>query len=806
MLIPYSLLKQHLELSPEQERDFVPEKIAEVLTLAGLEVDKVEKTALGFSGVVVAKVLEAHQHPEAEKLKVAKVTDGHSTYQIVCGASNCRAGLTTALAKVGAQLTEASGSTFKIKKSKLRGIDSEGMLCSMDELGLSGYQEGIMELESSLPLGTSLEDLYGDTIFEISLTPNLGHCLSIRGIARELSSLMGLKLAPIKTSIAPGSFSTSDKVFLTVEDPNKCYSYYCRYVENVEVKPSPQWLKESLEACGLRSINNIVDVTNYVMISLGQPLHAFDYDKINEGQILVRSFPHPITLTTLDDISREVPADSLLICDNEKPLALAGIMGGASSSITETTTRLVIEAAHFDPASIRKTMKQMQLRTDSSSRFEKGIDSQGVEKALDLAVSILQEIASACPAQESLKEIVRPYEERVIVCRLQQINRILGTSLSLHEVESIFHRLKMPLQTNSDSKTISLKIPSYRNDIQQEIDLVEEVARIYGYHNIDLPTPYVINSTLPHSPQYLMERKMRQRLISLGLQEMLTCDLISPKMAQVCVENSTQNHSLIHVMQPSSVDQSILRPTLLPGLLQAFKHNLNLSRSSIAAFEIGCIHYKVETQFQEKLVAGILLAGDARPHFWGEKDILFDIFDLKGCVDNLFESFHIEKVTYNKSSLTKLHPGRQALILAADLQLGFLGEVHPSVLQEFDIKEKVYFAQIDLESMMMVSGKTVVMEPLPIYPGSTRDWTATFQESAPMETILSALRTLSSRLLKQVELLDIYRSEALGPDKKNVTVRFSYRDDQKTLSQEAVDKEHARLLAAGLQRLQSSLL
>ncbi len=747
MLVPYSFLKQHLELSSEQERDFHPEKIADVLTLAGLEVDKVEKTPLGFSGVVVAKVLEASQHPEAEKLRVAKVTDGEHTYQIVCGAPNCRAGLITALAKIGAQLTEASGSTFKIKKSKLRGIESEGMLCSSDELGLSNFQEGIIELDASLPLGTPLDKLYGDVIFEISLTPNLGHCLSIRGIARELSALMGLKLSFLKPTIHPSSFSTRDKISVAIEDQHKCYSYFCRYLENVQVGPSPSWLKEKLAACGLRSINNIVDVTNYVMVSLGQPLHAFDYDRLEGGEICIKSLSSPIEMKLLDGTERHVPADALLICDTQKPLAIAGIMGAESSSITETTTRILLEAAHFDPSAIRKTMRQMQLRTDSSSRFEKGIDSHGVEKALDLAVALIQEITSATVAEDTLFQIAKPYTEKTIVCRLKKINQTLGTTFSLHEVEAIFHRLKMPFHTNGEASTLTLTIPSYRNDIKEEIDLVEEVARIYGYHNIDLKTPYVINSTLPHSPHYLIEKKARAHLICEGLQEMLTCDLISPKLAQTCIENSVQEHSLIHVMQPSSVDQSILRPSMLPGLLQAYKHNLNLQRFSIAAFEIGFVHYKIDNKLIERPTAAIILSGASKPHFWGDKDAMFDIFDLKGILENLFEGLHVENALFTQSTFFKLHPGRQASLVKNDVELGFLGQVHPDVLKELDIKEKVYFAQVDLEKVLKASEKTTQMHPLPIYPGSERDWTGTFKEECSMETILSSLRSLSSRLL-----------------------------------------------------------
>jgi len=806
MLVPLSWLKKHLDLTPQQQSTLTPEKIAEVLTLAGLEVDKVEATQLGFEGVVVAKVLEATQHPEAERLRVAKVTDGTSTFQIVCGAPNCREGLVTALAKIGATLKTESGETFKIKKSKLRGIESEGMLCSEGELGLSQEGEGIIELNGEHKLGTKLEELYGDTVFEISLTPNLGHCLSIKGIARELSSLLNLKLASHPSDVLESDkISTKDKISVSIENPEHCYTYSCRYIENVEVGPSPKWLVDRLTACGLRSINNIVDVTNYIMMEYGQPLHAFDFDKIEGKTLFIKAALEPISIETLDEISRTIPTGTLLITDESKPLALAGIMGGKSSSITSETKNIILESAHFDPSLIRRSMKALNLRSDSSSRFEKGIDALGVIKALNRAAALIADVSNGIVAKDPIIEMARPYSAKKITCRLSKINSVLGTHLSISEVETIFHRLRMEVTTEGEKGVFHLTIPSYRNDIKEEIDLVEEVARIYGYNNIAFPETVCKPSDLDHSPLYLMEKTLRSCLISQGLQEMLTCDLISPKLASLSLENPSFESALIHVMQPSSIDQSILRPSMATGLLQAVKHNFDHQNFSISAFEIGLIHYKLSETFVETPSIGIVLTGDKKPLFWGEKTQKVDIFDLKGLIENLLDGVFINNTEYQPSFIKGLHPGRQGMIKGEHGILGFFGELHPSVTKALDLDSKVYFAQLDILELMKHQPKARLLKPLPIYPGTERDWTATFKKETTMHQILSTLRSLSSRLLKETFLLDIYTSEKLGNDKKNVTLRFIYRDDQKTLSLEAVEKEHARLLAQAKQKLQDSL-
>jgi phenylalanyl-tRNA synthetase beta chain len=800
MLVPFSWLKEYLDISISAE------KLAEVLTFAGLEVDRVEKSPLGFTGVVVVKVVQTTPHPEAERLRVARVTDGTHEYQIVCGASNCRENLITALAKVGAQLTDGDGQNFKIKKSKLRGIESEGMLCSSQELGLADEDSGIIELQTDLPLGTDLFELFGDTLFDITLTPNLGHCMSIQGIARELSTLLNVPLKSSKPLVSENAdCSIHDLLNVSIDSPAACLHYSCRYIENIEIKPSPQWLQKRLETCGIRSINNIVDITNYILLEYGQPLHAFDFDKIEGGELIITEFAEDSSLTTLDLIERKLPKGSLVITDTKKILAIAGIMGGLSSAITENTTRILVESAYFHPSSIRKTSKALNLRTDASSRFEKTIDPLQVTIALDRAITLIQELAGGQIALGQIDEITHSYTPLQLHCRLSKINSLLGTSLSFNEVENLLHRLKFACTPHYDEEAFTLIIPSYRNDIRAEIDLVEEIARVYGYQHITLKEVKSIHSLLPHSSLYLMEKALRQRLIAEGLQEVLTCDLISPKLATLCVEHITSEDPFIHVLAPSSLDQSILRPSMLPGLLQTLKHNIDPQTDSLAVFEIGLIHYRQNHHFHEKPMVGMLLTGKYASHFWETTQRQVDFFDLKGVLENLFEGLNLSTISYEPSSLQGFHPTRQALITHDHKTLGILGEVHPNLASKLDLKEKIYFAEFSLSELIEPSTHFISMENLPIYPGSYRDWTATFKEATSYSTILNTLKSISSRLVKDISLVNLYRSETLGVDKKNLSFRFVYRDDQKTLSLEMVEKEHARILAFAQQKLKDYL-
>lgn len=784
MRVPLSWLKDFVKL------DLSNEALADLLTLAGLEVDKVEPTSFSFKGVVVGEVKEEAQHPNADKLKMAQVFDGTETLQVVCGDPKCAAGMKVALATIGGTLTDKEGKVFKIKKSKLRDVESFGMLCAEDELGLAESSDGIMVLGADAPVGADLTELLGDVIFEISLTPNLGHCMSQYGVARDVAALLDQKasLPPVKIETS----GTRCDVAVDVKNGDNCNRYMARKVRGVKVGPSPDWLKTRLENAGVRSINNVVDVTNYVMLEVGQPLHAFDAKKVQGQKILVDSTDKEISFETLDGEKRKIPTGILMIHDGKGPIAVAGVMGGANSEVEKGTTEIILEAAHFNPSTVRRGSKALGLRSESSARFEKGVDFAMVPVALDRAATLIAELGGGTIDEGKVDCVSQEQKKRVIKLRLERCNDILGTKLSLSEIESFLKRLEMEIKGEGD--TLHVTIPTYRNDISSEIDLIEEVARIYGYNNIKKREARVVNSPLPHCSMYLVEKEVRERLIASGLQEFLTCDLISPELAELSLEKHLGEKEEIPVLKPSSVDQSILRTSLLPGMLQAVKHNFDRQNEDLAAFEVGRIHFKDGDEYHERLTAAILLTGKRRPYHWEQKTEETDFFDLKGILENLLEGFHIENHGFESSHLKSFHPGIQAEVSVNDLRLGALGEVHPDRPKKLGIEKRVYFAQIDLHDLKKVKGKEKKMASLPQFPGSDRDWTATFHGDIPLGKVFDAITAFPSKLLKGYQLLDVYESEKLGRDKKNITFRFTYRSDKQTIEQPQVEKEHTHLI------------
>jgi len=788
MKIPLSWLKEYIDLN------VTPAQIAKTLTMAGLEVDAVEKLGLGCEKIVVCKVLEVQKHPQADKLCLATVTDGQEAYQVVCGASNCRPGIKTALALVGSTVLDETGKPFKIKKTKIRGIESAGMLCAPQELGIEDQQEGIIEFAEHLKEGMDVAELYADFIFEISLTPNLGHCSSLIGVARELSAALCVPVRYPEIRVKEDSGKPAAKeVSIDIRSPEGCPRYACRVIKGITVKPSPDWLKRRLEASGIRSINNVVDVTNYVMLEMGHPLHAFDKEMLLGDSIVIREAQKGEHFVTLDEKERILNEGDLLICDREKPVALAGIMGGQNSEVSESTKNLVLEAAYFIPGAIRRTSKHLGLMTDASKRFERGTDPNILQQVLDRAAMLIHEVAGGEICSGVVDLALKTFPKHRIHCRLSRINKILGAHLSVSEVENTLQRLGLRFSWDGQD-VFTVDIPTFRNDLHEEIDIIEEVARIYGFGNINKGTSRASPSVTPHAPIFLFEREIRSRLINEGLQELLTCDLIGPTLLNIIQESEMPEKLWVKVLNPTSIEQSVLRTSLLPGLLQAVKFNWDHQCHDIAGFEIGRIHFKEGEQYREQSMAGIILTGKSRSHHWDIKPKDYDFSDLKGILENLFDELKVSKIAFRPSRLKTLHPGRQASIFAGDLEIGSLGEVHPDVSRRLDVPQRILFAEINLHDLFPLKISLSRMQEIPMYPGSERDWTLTLKEEAPIVAILEAVKASNSRLLENVELLDLYRSEKLGPKLKNATFRFVYRDRKKTIAQETVDKEHARIV------------
>lgn len=783
MKLPLSLLKSFIDI------DVPVSKVDDTLTSLGIEVDAIHAALPPFNGVVVAEVKNCKPHESADKLQVAEVFDGKNTFQVVCGASNCRPGLKTAFAKVGAKLRDnardKAGFLHAIEPATIRGVTSQGMLCSATELGIYEDNDGILELPAEFPLGADCVSLLWDPVLEISLTPNLGHCMSALGIARELSAAWKKPLLSGKPAHAAQKNLPTIQVH--VDNFSLCPRYMAQVIEHVKIGPSPFWLQRLLLAAGHRPVNNVVDATNYILLKYGQPLHAFDYDKIEGKSIRIGLTNKSEPFETLTGRSTTIPAGSLVISDAKKPIAIAGVMGGANSSVSESTTTILLEAASFDPLAVRASAKKMDLRSDSSQRFEKGIDTNAISKFLEIATQLIVEISGGkvtTRAVECKKESLTP---TLIRCRPSRINQVLGTKISHNEVREFLRRLDCQISEETDDSLL-VQVPSYRLDLSEEIDLVEEVARIYGYNHIERPLPKAGSSLLPHDPAYLFEQNLRQRLIGLGLQEFLTCDLISPKLASIGLEFTNSKESLLKTLHSKSEDYSILRASLLPGLLEVIKANLDRKNNNFSAFEIGRIHVQQKEIPVEFPMAAIVLTGKEAPTHWQQKTKDTDFFTLKGLVENILLGLCIT-AHFVPSHHPAFHPGRRADLYAGDLHIGTLGELHPKLLGLLDIKQRVYYAELNAEHLQATQGPSPKYTPVPTFPSSERDWTLPITPQSHVATIFEAIRSVKSPLLERFELISLYNSE----DKSNITIRFTYRDKSKTVSFEEVESAHDHL-------------
>lgn len=642
-----------------------------------------------------------------------------------------------------------------------------------------------------------------DSLFEVALTPNLGHCASLIGIARELSAITGKAICFPRIAFKEDSNEQMSKsVRISLEDKKGCPRYACRLIKDVVIGPSPEWLQKRLEGSGLRPINNVVDVVNYVVMELGHPLHAFDFDKIEGREVIVRAAKDGERFVTLDEKERVLNAGDILICDRAKPIALAGVMGGLNSEVSEGTKNVLLEAAYFHPGAIRRTSKRLGLSTDASKRFERGCDPNQVLQSLDRAAMLLQEIAHGRVVSGFEDKAEGQFLEKKVTCRLSRVNQLLGIQLGVNEVETIFKRLALPYHWDGRD-LFTVTIPTYRVDIKAEIDLIEEVARIYGYENFaktSTAAPYRA-STLPHTPAYYFEKEVRDRLISEGLQEFVTCDLIGPTLTAIVKDGVMLPEAIVRVLNPTSIEQSILRTSLLPGLLQVAKYNYDHQNHNVSGFELGRIHFKEGETYKEQSVVGIILMGKSHPHHWLNKPSEVDFFVLKGIIENILSELNVENVTFKESTYPTLHPGRQASFFLGALEIGSLGEVHPAILRRLDVPQRIYFAEFSLQDLQQVRNPEQKMKPLPIYPCSERDWTVTVAEEMPIQSLLNNIHAVDSRLLEEVTLLDIYRSEKLGAGLKNVTIHFVYRDKEKTIEQEAVDAEHKRIIEQASKKL-----
>ncbi|MCS7054133.1 MAG: phenylalanine--tRNA ligase subunit beta [Ignavibacterium sp.] len=767
-------------------------EIVDKLTMAGLEVEEIINQNDIYKDFLVAEVKEVIKHPNAEKLSICKIFDGKNILQVVCGAPNVAVNQKVVFAPIGAIIPNGN---YEIKKAKIRGIESFGMICSEDELLLGNDSSGILVLSDDLIVGSKVTESLNlnDVILEISITPNRPDALSHIGVARDLSAIFNRELKIPSISLVEDEKSIFDYASVEVEDINNCPRYSAKVILNVEVKESPSWLQQKLKAVGLRPINNIVDVTNFVLYEIGQPLHAFDLDLLNDKKIVVRIISKNTEFVTLDSKKRELPAGTLMICDSQREVAIAGIMGGENSEINFNTKNILIESAYFNPSKIRRTSKLLQLQTDSSYRFERGTDPNITKFAAERAAQLIAEIAGGKVLKGTIDVYPKKISPKEIILRFSKLNKVLGFEIEKEKVLIILKNLGFDIYEVQPDE-VKVSVPTFRPDVEREIDLIEEVARINGYDNI--PIVPKISVTLEKKEDHQkFEDKIRDICIGLGFYEMINNPLVSEKEALL-----TGNP--IKIANPISVDMSSLRTSLFAGALNSVKRNLNLGNKDLMLFEIGNVfNSRVQSEindfndFQEKQNLIIVLVGKEQNKTWNYSEKSFDFFSLKSYVNAILSKISLEKFTkdsYNSNENEIFIYYFQKTL--NDKIIGSGGKVKKQVLELFDISSDVYLFEFDLSEIKKFDIPVVkYIEPLK-YPKIIRDFAFIFDKNIFYEEIENFILTQKLKLLKKVELFDVFESDFIGESKRSLAFRLEFYDETRTLTEEEVEVEFNYLI------------
>lgn len=799
MNVTYNWLKEFVDF------DATPEELAELLTMLGLEVESMEKLGGGLDDVVVALVEEKRPHPNADKLSLCRVNNGKEILDVVCGAQNFTQGDTVALAQIGALLP----GDFRIKRSKIRGEESCGMLCSDKELGLSDESAGIIVLPPAIaPLGTPVFAALGlkDTLFEIGLTPNRSDCLSAIGIARDIAAKLDLKLNYPHVPLVEGSERTDSIIGVTIEAPELCPRYAARYISGCTISSSPEWLVKRLNAIGIRSINNVVDVTNLIMMELGQPLHAFDCLQLSGKRIVVRTAEEGEQFTTLDNQQRVLTSSDLVICDAARPVALAGVMGGLNSEIENTTTSILLESAFFKPAAIRKTAKRLGLHTESSHRFERGIDIDGVGRALDRAASLIVELAGGVMAQGSLDVYPGKTERSAITFRPEKANELIGITLEREVILDILTRLDCVVSSGDDTSPVNVIPPHYRIDIEREIDLIEEIARLNGYDKIPATMPIArVVSDRPTRHQEI-EKQVRDLLVNNGMTEIINFSFTSSEAAgKLLLEADDPRRFAIKLANPLVDEQSVMRTTLLPGLLETTAKNMNFRSLDLKLFEIRRIYLPGagESMPREPLCIVGAVTGSRDGEGWSRPDEQVDFYDVKGIVETVLDVLDIGGISWvSENPEPYFHPGKACRVFAGRECIGSVGELHPTVQKNFEIEKPVYCFELDFEKLVKLSRTKKIITAPSRFPDSTRDIAMLIPEELAAVKIVECIRAEKSKEIEDVQIFDVYRGKGVPEGLKSIAVRIRYRSFERTLADEEISLIHNKIITRLIHTLQ----
>lgn len=792
MIVTYNWLKEFVDF------DYTPQELCDRLTMAGLEVDALTQIGGQLDMVIVARLEAVEKHPDADKLTVCQVNTGSEVVQVVCGATNHKSGDLVALAQPGAVLP----GDFKIKKSKIRGQVSMGMLCSEKELGLSEEAAGILILPPACALGQPLFEALGvkDFQIEIGLTPNRPDCLSVVGVAREVAALCGARLKLPQPQMSEIDQPLSERAAVEIEDSDGCPRYAARMIEGLKIGPSPEWMVRRLEAVGMRSINNIVDITNYVMMELGHPLHAFDFRFLEEGRIVVKTAAEGDLFTTLDGQSHTLSAEDLMICDGRRPVAMAGVMGGLNSEVQDDTTTVLLEAAYFKPTSIRRTSKRHGLHTESSHRFERGADIDMIPVALNRAAALMAELGGGQILAGTIDNYPRRLQTPVLELKRDHVAALLDLDLEDDTLRSLLESIGLSVDPGPSVDSLEVRVPSFRLDIEREVDLIEEVARLYGYDGIPLTMPEgTIAATLPPKRRRV-QYHLRRLMVASGFSEAMNYSFIAAEaLKKINLTEMDERFIQVPLMNPLSEDQAVMRTSLVPSLLETVARNLNYRSYDLRLFELRPVFLSNgnHAACQERLSLTAVMSGRREPEGWAQNNQAVDFYDGKGVVEEILSGLGLSTAVFDASrSQPYFHPGKSCAIVAGDQVLGFLGEIHPQVLKNFAIDQPVQLFELDVEQLLCLTGSRIQFKPLSRFPDVIRDSALLLDAGIAAAQVLDIVAQVQIKAMDEVTLFDHYVGPGIPSGKKSLAIRVRYRDLNKTLTEEEVNKYHDKVIRA----------
>jgi len=807
MKVSNSWLKDYIDF------EMSAQELSDALTMAGLEVDSFTPRFEFLNTVVVGKIVEIEKHPNADKLSCCKVDTGDAVLNIVCGAPNAREGLVTPCALIGTEFPDG----LVIKKSKLRGQKSEGMLCSASELGISSDHSGILELDEHLKPGSPVAQALDldDYQYEIDLTPNRPDCLSLMGVAREIAAMTGKKITypAVRLPEPSKKYKTiHDYTSIDIEDPDKCPRFTARLIFDVKVGPSPAWLADRLTSVGLNPINNIVDVTNFVMMETGQPLHAYDYDTLSDHRIVVKAAAEKETFVTLDGKKHELTSDNLMIHDSEKGIGIAGVMGGLNSEIEDTTHHVLLEVAYFDPVTVRKGAKLAGIGTDASHRFERGVDPENTLFALNRAAALIAELGSGELVEGEIDERPRRVENKSIEFSVSFINKRLGTSLSREEVIAHLESIEFEVEVESDD-LLKTTPPSFRVDLEKPEDILEEIARLWGYNRIETTFSKIPAVARKSQGRVDFRKSIKHIISSFGFSETLNYSFIHMNSCdRLGLSEDDSRRNVAEILNPISEEMSVLRSSLIPGMLETMQRNNAKQVKDLRMFEVGNVFAGSgkNTQPSETEMIVCLMTGNRDSRSWHAANAECDFYDMKGVCEGIFSVLKLSQVKFTQltdPSVTYLRKGHAAEIRLDQERLGILGEVDPGVSDQFNLKQKAFICELDFSCLMKHVPDSIQTEPIPKYPSVSRDLTLIVDRSVEASDILESIGGMDKKkyLMESIHLLDVYEGKNIPDHKKSLSFRVVYRSDTKTLNDKAVNKTHVKVSGIVIKKFDADL-